>query len=79
MNRMKVDAACFDGKLSAGCESQFKTDNATELQRWRGHWTLASQGQLAASGQWRQSGDSYRQRGVVISCYDRGGELTNVF
>ena len=54
MNRMKVDAACFDGKLSAGCESQFKTDNATELQRWRGHWTLASQGQLAASGQWRQ-------------------------
>ena len=54
MNRMKVDAACCDGKLSAGCESQFKTDNATELQRWRGHWTLASQGQLAASGQWRQ-------------------------
>ena len=50
MNRMKVDAACCDGKLSAGCESQFKTDNATELQRWRGHWTLASQGQLAASG-----------------------------
>ena len=33
MNRMKVEAACFDGKLSAGCESQFKTDNATELQR----------------------------------------------
>ena len=42
MNRMKVAAACFDGKLSAGCESQFKTDNATELQRWRGHWTLAA-------------------------------------
>ena len=50
----KIAAASCDGKLSAGCESQFKTDNATELQRWRGHWTLDSQGQLAASGQWRQ-------------------------
>ena len=50
----QIAAASFDGKQSAGCESQFKTDNATELQRWRGHWTLGSQGQLAASGQWRQ-------------------------
>ena len=70
MYRIKVDAACCDGKLSAGCESQFKTDNATKLQRWRGHWTLGSQGQpgsFSRTVETVETATDTRQRGVVMT------------
>ena len=76
---VSIDAACCDGKLSAGCESQFKTDNATKLQRWRGHCT-GQPGSASSFSRTVETATDTRQRGVVISCYDRDrGELTNVF
>ena len=61
-----IAAACCDGKLSAGCESQFKTDNATKLQRWR-DTALGSQGQPGSFSRTVETATDTRQRGVVMT------------